>query len=202
MVTTKSPKGQVVETAKQLIAGATKNLAAGTTVSFAGGSYTPDQVTQKLQALVDLRSNVDAAKAAVREKLALEAAQAPALTAFARQFRAFAKATFVTSPSALADFGINPKSRGPQTVEAKTVAVAKRAATRAARHTMGSKQKLSVKGDVTGVVVTPVKAPAPTVSTPSSPTAPATSGSPTANSSPTAPATSGSPTATTTQHSS
>jgi hypothetical protein len=34
--------------------------------------------------------------------------------------------------------------------------IAKRAATRAARHTMGPKQKKAVKGDVTGVVVTPV----------------------------------------------
>jgi hypothetical protein len=45
---------------------------------------------------------------------------------------------------------------------------------------MGPKQKLEVKGDVTGVVVTPVKASQPTVPAPSSPTAPATSGSPTA----------------------
>jgi hypothetical protein len=95
----------------------------------------------------------------------------------------------------LADFGISLKQRGPLTVEEKTAAVAKRAATRAARHTMGPKQKLEVKGDVTGVVVTPVKAPDPTVPAPTSPTAPATSGSPTASSSPTAPATSGSPTA-------
>jgi hypothetical protein len=72
-----SKKGEVVDTTKQLIVGATKHLPAGTTVSFAGSSFTPDQVAQKLQALVDLRSNVDAAKATVRENLALEAAQAP-----------------------------------------------------------------------------------------------------------------------------
>jgi hypothetical protein len=202
MATNKVTKGQVAATTKQLIVGATKHLAAGTTVSFAGSSYTPDQVAQKLQALVDLRTNVDAAKATVRENLALEAAQAPALTAFSRQFRAYVKATFVTSPSVLADFGITLKQRGPMTVEEKTAAVAKRAATRAARHTMGPKQKLGVKGDVTGVTITPVAAPAPSVPSQNSPTAPATSGSPTATSSPTAPATSGSPTATPTQHTS
>jgi hypothetical protein len=201
MTTNNSAKSQVVETTKPLIVGTAKHFAAGTTVSFAGSSYTPDQVAQKLQALVDLRSNVDAAKATVRENLALEAAQAPALTVFSRQFRAFVKATFVNSPSVLADFGITLKQRSPQTVEEKTAAVAKRASTRAARHTMGSKQKLEVKGDVTGVVVTPVKASEPIVPAQTSPTAPATSGSPTA-SSPTAPATSGSPTATTAQHTS
>ena len=56
----------------------------------------------------------------------------------------------------LADFGINPKARAPLTVEAKAAAAAKRAATRAARHTMGSQQKKAIKGDVTGVLVTPI----------------------------------------------
>jgi hypothetical protein len=71
---------------------------------------------------------------------------------------------------------VHPKARTPLTVEAKTAAVAKRNATRAARHTAGSKQKMSVKGAVTGIVVTPVTA-KETVATaaPSDPTAPATS---------------------------
>jgi hypothetical protein len=173
-------KGQVVDSAKQLIAGTTKHFAAGTTVTFAKGSYTPDQIAQKLQALVDLRSNVNAAQATAKAQVALEAAQAPALKLFAKQLRAFVKATFVTAPDVLADFGISLKQRSPITVEEKTAAVAKRAATRAARHTMGPRQKLGVKGDVTGVVVTPVKASEPTGATQSSPTAPATSGGPTA----------------------
>jgi hypothetical protein len=186
-------KGLVVETTKLLIVGATKHLPAGTSVSLDGSSYTLDEIAQKLQALVDLRSNVNAAKASVRATLALEVAQAPALTAFSRQFRAYVKATFANSPAVLADFGIFPKQRSPQTTQAKTAAVVKGAATRASRHTMGPKQKLAVKGDVTGVVITPVKA--------SEPAVPATN-SPTVTSSPTAPATSGGPTATTAQHTS
>jgi len=67
----------------------------------------------------------------------------------------------------LADFGIQPpKVRVPLTVEAKAAAAAKRAATRAARHTMGSQQKKAVKGDVTGIVMTPITAAPPTVTTP------------------------------------
>ena len=99
------------------------------------------------------------------------------------------KVNFSTSPDVLADFGINPKARTPLTVEAKAAAVAKRTATRAARHTMGSRQKEGIKGDVTGVVVTPIAAPSPTVTPPSGPAAPATSGGTTAASSPTAAAT-------------
>jgi hypothetical protein len=52
------------------------------------------------------------------------------------------------------------------TVEAKAVAVAKRDATRQARGTTSKKQKLAVKGDVTGVVLTPVTAPAPATPAP------------------------------------
>jgi hypothetical protein len=194
-------KGQVVATAQKLSAGAAKHFSNTTPVVFGGSSFTLDQVTSKLQMLVTLRSDADAAKAVATEKLSVEDAQMPALAAFVKQLKTFVQATYFNSPSVLADFGITPKARLVPTSEKKTAAVQKRAATRAARHTMGSRQKADVKGDVSGIVVTPVKATTVPVSTQDGPTAPATSGSPTANSGPTAPATSGSPTATTTQHS-
>jgi hypothetical protein len=143
---------------------------------------------------------VDTAQAAAKAKLAVESAQAPALRAFTRQFRTFDHASFAASPDVLADFGIASKPRVPRTVEEKAAAVAKSAATRSARHTMGARQKEGVKGDVTGVVVIPTKAPATTVAAPSSPTNPATSVGPTAASNPTAPATSAGPTAAATPH--
>jgi hypothetical protein len=189
MTTNKNGKGQVVVVAKQLIAGTGKHLSNTTPVAFGGGSYTADQITSKLQTLVDLRTAVDAARAAAKAKLAAEATQSPPLRAFMSALTSFVKVNFSTSPDVLADFGINPKARAPLTVEAKAAAVAKRAATRAARHTMGSKQKEAIKGDVTGVAVTPITAPSPTVTPPSGPTIPATSGGTTAASSPTAAAT-------------
>ena len=70
---------------------------------------------------------MEAAQAVVRDRLALEVAQAPALTAFSRQFKAYVRASFKNSPSVLADFGIFPRQRAAQTVETKTAAVAKRA---------------------------------------------------------------------------
>jgi hypothetical protein len=75
----------------------------------------------------------------------------------------------------LGDFGMNvPKTSGAKTVEAKATAAAKRTATRAARHTMGSEQKKNVTGNVVGITLTPVVAatptPAPTVTpTPATP---------------------------------
>ncbi len=63
------------------------------------------------------------------------------------------------SATTLADFGYSPRRVGPRSVEEKAAAAVKGLATRAARHTMGSRQKERVTGNVTGVVVTPVVAP-------------------------------------------
>jgi hypothetical protein len=197
MATKNIGKERVAATAKQLIAGAAKRLTGTTPIVLAGSSYTPDQITSKLQQLVNLRSAVDAAQASSRARITEENTQAPSLIALVSDLRAYVRVTFRDSPEALADFGITPKARVPLTGEAKALATAKRAATRAARHTMGSNQRKAIKGDVTGVLVTPIAGTPPTVTAPSSPTTPAPSAGPTAASSPTTPATSGSSTAAT-----
>jgi hypothetical protein len=93
-------------------------------------------VFDRRRLLVNLRADVDSAKAAVKAKVSAEVTQSPAALAFMSAFRSFLKVHFSTSPDVLADFGINPKARAPVSVEAKAAAVAKRAATRAARHTL------------------------------------------------------------------
>ena len=178
-------KATLVARAQQLSAGAAKHLAGMTQVVFTGGPYTPAQITTKLQSIVTLRSDVIAAKASTEEKVAAERAQAPALGAFVDALVAYVRATFGGQPQVLADFGIQPKARAQLTVEQKAAAAAKRAATRAARGTKGPKAKKAVKGDVTGVTITPTTA-AARVTPPatSSPTAGATSSSPTATTAP------------------
>ena len=201
MATKSKGKQTVSALATLLIAGTNKRLASTTQVLIAGSSFMPAQVIERLQAIVNLRSDVDVAKASTKAKLATEKADMPALRAFMDAFVTFVKAAFSSQPDALADFGLHPKARTPLTVEQKTAAAAKRKATRAARNTMGSKQKKSVKGDVTGVTVTPVTAPKPPAAAPTSPNAPATSAGPTATTA--APAPSGAtPSTGTTPHTS
>jgi hypothetical protein len=185
MATKANTKGTVVALAEKLIAGTSKHLASLPQIKLAGGSFTPSQITARLQELVSLRSDVDAAKASTKAKLAVEKANMPALRILMDALVAYVKVAYGTEPDVLADFGVHPKARTPLTVEAKTAAVAKRNATRAARHTTGPKQKKSVKGAVTGIVVTPVTA-KETVATaaPSGPTAPATSTGTTTGSTP------------------
>src|SRR5258708_1401027 len=112
----------------------------------------------------------------------------PSLHSFMAAYVTYVKAAFGSAPDSLADFGMQPrKVRAPATVEEAAAAVAKRAATRAARNTKGPKAKLTVKGDVTGITLTPVTASphvAPTAA-PASPTATTpTSPSPTATPAP------------------
>jgi len=171
------PTGQNKSTeallAAKLAAGTQKYLSKVGSLTIEGVSYTPAQLESQLNAFSSLRNDVDAAKATVKAKLALEKAQAPAMRALILAFVGILKGMFGNQPDVLADFGLPPKkARTPLTVEQKAAAAAKRKATRAARGTKGKKERLSVKGNVTGVVVTPVTAgpsePAPQASSASS----------------------------------
>jgi hypothetical protein len=118
------------------------------------------------QTLVNLRTDVEAAQAAAATKVAAEVNQAIAIILLMTAYVAFLRTTFAKSPDVLADFGLKAKKvRAPMTVVAKAAAAAKRKSTRDARNTMGSQQKKTVKGTVTGVTVTPVVSAAPPVVT-------------------------------------
>jgi hypothetical protein len=166
--------------AVQLAAGTQKHLSTLTNVIIGSGTFTPAQVETQLQAFATLSTDVLAARAAVKAKVADQVAQTPALRAFYIAFIAYVRAAFGNSPDVLADFGLQPKKvAAPLTVTQKAAAAAKRAATREARGTKGPKAKLAVTGNVTGVTVTPVTAPSaapapePAQAAPSAPTAPA-----------------------------
>src|ERR1700716_1400381 len=77
MATKTQGKGTVVALAEKLIAGTNKHLANTAQVMLIGGSFTPTQITAQLQALVNLRNDVDAAKASAKAKLAVEKADMP-----------------------------------------------------------------------------------------------------------------------------
>jgi hypothetical protein len=152
MTTKTRNKGQVTVLTQQLIAGTAKHLTGTTQVQLAGSSFTSADITAKLQSLVTLFADVDAAKAATKAKLATQTADVPALRAFESAYVAYLKAAYRGSPDVLADFGIQPpKVREPATVEEKAAAAAKRKATRAARHTMGSQQKLPLRRGTSGI---------------------------------------------------
>ena len=180
--------------AEQLAAGTQKHLATIAQLIVGSSTYTPAQAETQLKAFAALRNDVDAARATVKAKLADEAAQAPTMRVFILAFITYVQAAFGNSPDILADFGLAPKKVAvPLTAVQKAAAAAKRKATREARGTMGKKARLAVKGNVTGIVVTPVTgtssasaggsasataAPAPTQPAPATPAAPTTAPAP------------------------
>ena len=170
----KNGKNTEAALATQLVAGVNKHFANIASLMFQSATFTPAQIMTSLQRIATLRDDVDTAKTATKAKLAIEASEAPALRSLMTAFVSFVRVTYGKSPDVLADFGLHPrKVATPLTVEKKAAAAAKRASTRAARHTKGAQQKKAVKGTVTGVVVTPISAAQPVVTVSNGTSAPA-----------------------------
>ena len=132
-----------------LIAGLTKHFSNVPSVTFGGASHTFAEIEQELQGILSVLTDVVAARAALKAKVLAEKAQAATQNAFLSAYRAFVLSYFGKDPVALADFGLAPpKARALQTVEAKVLKVKKALATRAARHTMGKRQKAKIVGVV------------------------------------------------------
>ena len=159
-------KVTLVQRVRDLIAGTMKHSPTGP-LSLGGRAFTAQSLIQFLQDMENAISQVDTAKAswkgALKNLADAQAKVGPTLGAY----RSWVQATYGNAPATLADFGLAPpKARAPLTTEQQAAAVAKRKATKAARHTMGTVQKKAVKGNVTGVVVTPIPAPLPTAASP------------------------------------
>jgi hypothetical protein len=154
----KNGKKRQADRSRALAAGSAKHLDAAEKVRIQGEVLAAPDVVARLGALPALRDGVETAGAAVEAKLEAERTQGPALRRFAAAYQAFVKIAFATRPDILADFGLEArKPRRKATAEEQAAAVAKRAATRAARKTMGPRQRQAIKGDVVGVTVTPIR---------------------------------------------
>ena len=143
-------------------------LARGTLLHFSNTpivlgerSYKAQELADRLTALAKLLSDVIDAREGLETALKAAAAQAAATLALIEAYSAVVQAAFGQSATILGDFGLKPrKPRTPLTAAEEVAAIAKRDATRGARHTMGSRQRLAIHGDVSGVTITPVVEPA------------------------------------------
>jgi len=167
-----------------LIAGMKKRYPNGSaTIKVGGVDVTVDNAIANVQAIVDNRGAVTAARAAAKVTVANENAKMPPLIAFMNALVAFVRAAFGNDATALADFDLEPRrAPKPKTAEEKAVAAAKRQATREARGEVGTKKRKTIKGNVDAkLVVTPAPSapapaepyPAPEPAAPPAPPAPA-----------------------------
>jgi hypothetical protein len=103
-----------------------------------------------------VKTRVDASRAAVSNRAAwLASIQTEDETrvqtaALVSGLRKCVLVAFADQVDVLADFGLTPRKERVDTPEAKRVATERAKATRAARHTMGPKQKAAIKGEATG----------------------------------------------------
>ena len=172
--TSKSSKVTASARVQALIAGTQKHFPTSS-ITLGNATYTAASLVELLKSLADAIAVVDAAHASAKDAVtALRGAQAkvgPVMLAYKR----WLITTFGTATQTLADFGVQPhKARTPRTSAQNAAAAAKRRATRQARGTTGKKAKLAIKGDVTGVIVTPVTS----ASAPSPGAAPAVAAAP------------------------
>jgi hypothetical protein len=133
----------------KIIAGIQKRLQNVPSIVLDGVSYTPTTLAAFFQSQIDSANAVSTAKSswltAVQSDRVLAAKVRSALIAF----QTIVRSMFANAPDALADFGFTPRKTATSTLLTKVVAAEKRQSTREARHTVGAKAKLSIKGDVT-----------------------------------------------------
>ncbi len=163
-MTTKEKTNNAVQLAadQALIDGLVKHAATLVTLLVAGSTVpTTDLVTV-------LKARIAAIKLALTTKATFMAAVAAAhaeianTAALVSGARQALKIAFAGQIETLGDFGLKPrKAPTPLTPAKKAAAVAKAKATRAARHTMGAKQKAEITG-ATAAAAAPATPPAAT----------------------------------------
>jgi len=154
--TSKVSKATALARVQAVIAGTKKHFPSGS-LTIGNVAFTEASLVGLLQSLADAMTAENGARASAKGALSAlretDAKVGPVLRAYKR----IVLETFGNATEILADFGLEPpKARKPQSGEQIAAATAKRRATRKARGVVGKRKKLAIKGDVTGVVVTPV----------------------------------------------
>jgi hypothetical protein len=166
-----------------LISGLQKQLPSAT-LTLENAPYTTVALVTLLQSVIDALNAVTAAEAASRAAVANARAVVSNAGPVTRSLRRTLISMFGNAPQTLMLFGLTPpKAKAPRTSAQNAAAAAKAKATRIARGTASAKAKSAIKGNVTGLQMTPITAPAspepappaPPAVTPSAP-APGTSG--------------------------
>jgi chorismate mutase len=128
-----------------------------------GARYTPDELRAMLAERAELSEAVAAAKALWQEAVRRERENAERSKRVHAALRKALHVMFGKDDVLLNDFGVTPhKERRPLSSEEKLVVVAKILATRAARHTLGKRQREKIKGAAHPVVVVTTRPMLPT----------------------------------------
>jgi type I site-specific restriction endonuclease len=147
------------------ISGIQKYFASTPSLVLSAVTYTPAQLQTLLQTYATALQALQALHAQLTAAVKSDRASAVQIDALLRALESLVSNLFGETSEKLADFGFSPRKVSPMKVATKAQALAKSKATRAARHTMGSKQKAAITGDTLAPTPT-TTAPSVTPSTP------------------------------------
>jgi len=140
-------KVQKREKVRSLIRGVRKHWMNTGPMKVAGVDYTPSEVVDCLQSLVDQHDRTARAYAVWRSEVRRERRLEQKVAVFIRSVQRRVLANFaIEDVKGFADFGMKYNKRGPKTLASKTEMITKARATRAERRTMGSRQRKRIKG--------------------------------------------------------
>jgi hypothetical protein len=159
IMSTRQPNREEQQTADQKLAdGLTKHAQTLASFTVAGTSIATADLIATLQKRQATAAAADSTRDTWRAALQAERDERRKSQPTVSAVKQVLHVMFAGSIDTLADFGLSPRKVAVVSPEARVAAVAKAKATRAARHTMGPRQKQAIKGNVIGVVMTPVAA--------------------------------------------
>jgi hypothetical protein len=173
---TNTPKNNRTDqtTAEQnLVDGLNKHAQTITSMVIAGVTMTTKDIIANLQTRILSAKTAQSTRATWQTAVKTDKEDRVKTRTFVSGLKQALLVAFAGQIDALADFGLVARKPRVLTPEQKTAAAAKAKATRAARHTVGSKQKKAIKGTV------PQTAPATPPASPAATPAPAPAVAPT-----------------------
>jgi hypothetical protein len=163
----------------QILAGIKKDLPTLSNLPLAGTTYSMATLTALLQSRIDAANAVLIAKANHAQAIETYQALNTKVTPVVRGLHQYVVNAYGPTGTQLADFGFVPSKRATQTPAQKVAAVAKRAATRKARGTLGPKAKLSITGETAKLAALQSQTPAVAAAAPGNAPAPVSPVAPT-----------------------
>jgi hypothetical protein len=159
---------------QKLIDGLNKHSSTLSSLVIGGQSYTTAAIIGLLQGRIATANSATNVHATWQAAVQADREERTKTKPFVSGLRQALKVAFAGSVEELTAFGLKAaKARAPRTPEQKAAAAAKAKATRAARHTMGPKQKAAIKGTVPATAPeTQPAAPAPAAPAPAAPVTP------------------------------
>jgi hypothetical protein len=132
----------------QVIVGIKKDLQNVPSLPAGGSTLTMTTIEALIQSRIDAANAVDVARATWLDATAKYQALNAQVTPVVRALRNYVIGAFGANSPVLADFGFTPPRKAVLTPEQNVAKALKAAATRKARGTMGTKEKLKIKGTV------------------------------------------------------